>query len=81
MFIPVVDQDQQPLMPTTPRHGYETAAYREALGLSQYSDKLAERWDAHCVDAWVLAHSNVGGSPPAEASGIRRVAVRKEHFL
>ena len=23
--------------------------------------KLAEFWEAHCVDAWILAHSAVGG--------------------
>jgi hypothetical protein len=42
-------------------HGYETKALRDQLGLKKTSKKLAEVWDAHCVDAWVLAHSAVGG--------------------
>jgi RRXRR protein len=41
--------------------GYETKALREQLGLKKTSKKLAEVWEAHCVDAWVLAYSVVGG--------------------
>lgn len=43
--------------------GHETAAMRKALGLSKTSNKMAEVFEAHCVDAWVLAHHAVGGSP------------------
>jgi hypothetical protein len=31
--------------------------------LKKTSKKLAEVWEAHAVDAWVLAHSAVGGCP------------------
>lgn len=41
--------------------GYETKALREQLGLKKTSKKLAETFEAHCVDAWVLAYSMVGG--------------------
>lgn len=35
---------------------------REQLGLKKTGKKLAEVWEAHCVDAWVLASSEVGGN-------------------
>ena len=43
------------------KQGYETQELREQLGLKKTGKKLAEVWDAHCVDAWVLAYSAVGG--------------------
>ena len=51
----------QNIAPVSTRQGYETAQYRDGWGLPKTKDKLAERWDAHCVDAWVLAQSNVRG--------------------
>jgi len=50
------------LAPVTIRQGWETQAHREQLGLKKTNRKLADVWHAHCVDAWVLAHSLVGGS-------------------
>jgi len=83
IFVPVVDQEHTPLMPTTPsrarrwiRSGKATHFWkggvfcvrlnvepsaREQLGLKKTSKKLAEVWEAHCIDAWVLAYSAVGG--------------------
>ena len=52
----------QTLAPVTLKQGWETKTLREQLGLKKTSRKLAEVWNAHCVDAWVLAHSGVGGS-------------------
>ncbi|HKF38378.1 MAG TPA: RRXRR domain-containing protein [Ktedonobacteraceae bacterium] len=49
------------LAPVQTKRGYETKALREQLGLKKTGKKLAEVWEAHCVDAWVLAHSAVGG--------------------
>jgi hypothetical protein len=34
---------------------------RDGLGLKKTNKKRAEVWEAHCVDAWVLAHARVGG--------------------
>jgi hypothetical protein len=51
----------QQLAPVTLKQGWETKALREQLGHKKTSRKLAEVWQAHCVDAWVLAHSVVGG--------------------
>lgn len=38
------------------RQGYETKALREGLGLKKTKRKLAEVFEAHCVDSWVLAN-------------------------
>lgn len=43
------------------KQGYETKALREQLGLKKTSKKMAVVWEAHCVDAWVLAFSALGG--------------------
>src|SRR5215470_9863709 len=49
------------LAPVQTKRGYETKALRAQLGLKKTRKKLAEVWEAHCVDAWVLAYSAVGG--------------------
>jgi hypothetical protein len=46
--------------------GYETKALREQLGLKKAGKKLAEVWEAHAVDAWVLAYSRVGRRTPPD---------------
>ena len=51
----------QSLAPMTIKQGWETKALREQLGLKKTGKKLAEVWEAHCVDAWVLAYSEVFG--------------------
>ncbi len=43
------------------RSGWETKQMRDALGLKKTGNKTAEVFEAHCVDAWVLANSVVGG--------------------
>ena len=42
--------------------GWETKEIRDRLGLKKSSKKLAETFDAHCVDSWCLAYHAVGGS-------------------
>ncbi len=54
------------LAPVQTKQGYETKEARERLGLKKTSKKLAEVWEAHCVDAWVLAYSVVGGCKKAD---------------
>ncbi len=49
------------LAPVQTKQGYQTKELREQLGLEKTREKLAEVWEAHCVDAWVLAYSAVGG--------------------
>lgn len=50
------------LAPVQTKQGYETKAMRDQLGLKKTSKKLAEIWEAHCVDSWVLARAAVGGA-------------------
>jgi hypothetical protein len=40
--------------------GYETAGFRQTLGIQKSKDKLAETFSAHCVDSWVLAREILG---------------------
>jgi hypothetical protein len=49
------------LAPVSIKQGWETAAMRDQLGFKKTGKKLAEIWEAHCVDAWVLAFTHVGG--------------------
>ena len=41
--------------------GWETKEIRDRLDLKKSSDKLAETFEAHCVDSWCLAYHTVGG--------------------
>lgn len=41
--------------------GYSTYMARKSLGLSKTKNKLANQFDAHCVDSWVMANGCVGG--------------------
>jgi RRXRR protein len=41
--------------------GHVTKTLREEVGLHRSGAKLSERWDAHCVDAFVLANSVAEG--------------------
>jgi hypothetical protein len=43
------------------KQGYETKEMREACGLVKIGNKLAEVFEAHCVDSWVLADWYTGG--------------------
>ena len=49
------------LGPVFTKQGYETKELRNRYGLERTNRKLAEKWEAHCVDAWVLANWYVGG--------------------
>jgi len=50
------------LAPLKRMQGYDTKALRDRLGLKKSGKKLAEVWEANCVDAFVLAYSAVGGN-------------------
>lgn len=41
--------------------GYDTKALRDQLGLKKSKQKLSDRFEAHCVDSWVLANASTGG--------------------
>ncbi len=46
------------------KQGFETVRMREVFGLKKTKSKMAEVFEAHCVDSWVLAASMVGGKAP-----------------
>lgn len=50
--------------------GHDTARIRESLGLKKSSKKMAETFDAHCVDAWCLAHHTVGGDSDVDNTAV-----------
>ena len=41
--------------------GWETKEIRDKLGLEKVPNKLAETFNAHCVDSWCLTYHTVGG--------------------
>jgi hypothetical protein len=43
------------------KSGFETSHLRKLSGLSKSKQKLADIFEAHCVDSWVLANWLVGG--------------------
>ena len=61
----------------TTKQGYETKELRDKLGLKKSSNKMAETFETHNVDAWVLAHSDVGGD--LENKEITRVVPLRFH--
>ncbi len=43
------------------KNGNDTYELRQVLGLKKSKDKLANKFEAHCVDSWALANWYVGG--------------------
>lgn len=43
------------------KQGYETKKLRDDLGLKKTSQKISNKFEAHCVDSWVLANDYIGG--------------------
>jgi len=51
--------------------GYETYNLRIKHGLNKISDKMSEKFEAHCVDSWVIANSLCEG--PLDNKSIVRI--------
>ena len=43
------------------KSGNDTYELRQSLGLKKSKQKLSKKFEAHCVDSWVLANGYVGG--------------------
>jgi len=43
------------------KQGYETKELRDSAGLKKSRNKMAEIFEAHCIDSWILANSWIGG--------------------
>jgi hypothetical protein len=54
------------IAPVQPIPAHYTKALRDQVGLVKSRDKTSDRWDAHCVDSFVLASYAVGGSSRPE---------------
>ena len=50
--------------------GHETKQLRDDLGLKKSSQKLADKFESHCVDSWVLANAIVGGHTKPDNTGL-----------
>ena len=49
------------IAPVRLKQGWETKELRDDAGLRKSKSKMAEVFNAHCVDSWVLANQYVGG--------------------
>ena len=59
------------------KQGYETKELRDSAGLKKSSSKLADKFECHNVDSWVLANHVVGGHiKPDNKSLIKLVPLR-----
>jgi RRXRR protein len=70
------------LRATAPVHlkrGWETKELRDRHGLKKTTNKLAERFAAHCVDSWVLANWLVGGHVKPENEHLLLIAPLRFH--
>lgn len=61
------------------KRGFETFEMRNAAGLKKSTSKLAEVFEAHCVDSWVLANWLVGGHVVPENKRMLLVAPIRLH--
>jgi hypothetical protein len=67
------------LAPVEIKQGWETKELRDDLGLKKSSDKLSEKFEAHCVDSWVLANGWAGGHKEPDNKAILFVSPLRFH--
>lgn len=61
------------------RSGNDTYALRQALGLKKSKNKLSKKFDAHCVDSWVLANWFVGGHQKPDSTQLIEIVPLEFH--
>lgn len=61
------------ISPVLVKKGICTKTLREAYGVKKTQEKAEEVWEAHCVDAWVLATEAVSGTTKPDNRSITRV--------
>lgn len=69
-------EELRKLSPVVTRSGWETKQFRETYGLHKTSQKSAETFFAHAVDAWALAASEVGATKPSYTGLVRMAPFR-----
>jgi hypothetical protein len=67
------------LAPVKTLKGYETKAERDQLGLKKSRQKMADKFEAHCVDSWVLANWWVGGHTSVDNPAILYIVPLRFH--
>ncbi len=61
------------------RQGYETQELRDELGLKKSGSKLADKFECHNVDSWVLANWCVGGHETPDNKQIFKITPLRLH--
>ncbi|MCQ3929778.1 MAG: hypothetical protein DPW16_04910 [Chloroflexi bacterium] len=59
--------------------GYETKQLRDTLGLKKSKNKLSDKFEAHCVDSWVLANNYVGGHTTVDNPAMLNITPLRFH--
>ncbi len=67
------------IAPVDTVQGYDTKAQRDRLGLKKSSAKLSDKFEAHCVDSWVLANWVVGGHTAPDNKAVLFVTPLRFH--
>lgn len=65
--------------PVTTKQGHETAEMRKDLGLKKSKSKMSSKFEAHCIDSWVLANFIVGGHTSPDNTRILLVIPLRFH--
>ncbi len=61
------------------KQGYETKQMRDDLGLKKSSSKLADTFECHNVDSWVLAQGCTGGALTPENTSLVKLVLFRFH--
>ena len=61
------------------RQGYDTKTMRDVLGLKKSNSKLADKFECHNVDSWVLANDIVGGHIKPDNTKILKIVPLQFH--
>ena len=67
------------IAPVHLKQGWETKGMRDECGLNKTGKKLAETFNSHCVDSFVLARSYTGGSATPDNTDLLRVVPLRFH--
>lgn len=61
------------------KRGYETKKLRDELGLRKIKQKMANVFEAHCIDSWVLANFITGGHVSPDNKDILTITPLRFH--
>lgn len=67
------------IAPVNLKQGWETKVMRDECGLKKTGKKIAEVFNAHCVDSFVLARSYTGGLAAPDNTDLLRVIPLRFH--